>query len=98
MSDDVKRAIAELEGLVVCRCSPAYVGRKLRDPDCYCGYAPEVKAVADHIQELKAKLAKAVEALDEAVYMLGVTDEDIEKGAAVYRIVSTLKELKVGDA
>jgi hypothetical protein len=64
MSDDVKQAIAELNGLVVCRCSPAYTGRKLRDPDCHCGYAPEVKAVADHIQELEAKLGKAVAALN----------------------------------
>jgi hypothetical protein len=98
MSDDVKRAIADLQSFVVCRCSPAYTDRKLHDPDCYCGYAPEVKAVADHIEELEARLAKAVEALDEDIYMLGVTDKDIEKGAAVYRIVSTLKQLKLGDA
>jgi hypothetical protein len=94
MSDDVKQAIADLQSFVVCRCSPAYTGRKLRDPDCYCGYAPEVKAVADRIEGLEAKLAKAVEALDEAVYMLGVTDEDIAKGAGIYRIASTLIELK----
>jgi hypothetical protein len=68
MSDDVKRAIADLQSFVVCHCSPAYTDRKLRDPDCYCGYAPEVKAVADHIQELEAKLAKAVEALKSIAY------------------------------
>jgi cellobiose-specific phosphotransferase system component IIB len=68
MSDDVNRAIADLQSFVVCRCSPAYTGRKLRDPDCYCGYAPEVKAVAKHIQELEAKLAKAVEALKSIAY------------------------------
>jgi hypothetical protein len=63
MSDDVKQAIADLQSFVVCHCSPAYTGRKLRDPDCYCEYAPEVKAVADRIERLEAKLAKAVEAL-----------------------------------
>jgi hypothetical protein len=57
MSDDVKRAIAELEGLVVCRCSPAYTDRQLHDPDCHCGYAPDVGAVADHIQELESDLS-----------------------------------------
>jgi hypothetical protein len=61
MSDDVKQAIADLQSFVVCRCAPAYTGRKLRDPDCYCGYAPEVKAVADHIKELEAKLLTAAE-------------------------------------
>ena len=51
----------------------------------------------DHIKivkELEAKLAKGVEALDEAVYLLDITEEDIAKGAGVYRIVNTLKELK----
>jgi hypothetical protein len=57
MSDDVKRAIAELDELVVCRCSPAYVGRKLRDPDCYCGYTGEVDTISKYIEELEAKLA-----------------------------------------
>jgi hypothetical protein len=50
----------------------------------------------DHIKivkELEANLARAVEALDEAVYLLDITDEDIAKGAGVYRIVNTLKEL-----
>ena len=31
--------------------------------------------------------------MDEAVYLLDVTEEDITKGAGVYRIVNTLKEL-----
>ena len=46
------------------------------------------------IEELEANLVKAIEALEEAVYLLDVTDEDIAKGAGVYRIVSTLAELK----
>jgi hypothetical protein len=56
MSDDVKRAIADLQSFVVCRCSPAYTGRKLRDPDCYCGYTGEVETIAKHIQELEDML------------------------------------------
>jgi hypothetical protein len=51
----------------------------------------------DHIKivkELEAKLAKAVEALDEAVYLLDITEEDIAKETGVYRIVSTLRVLK----
>jgi hypothetical protein len=50
-------------------------------------------AALSRIEELEAELAKAVEALDEAVYLLDVTEEDITKGAGVYRIVNTLKEL-----
>ena len=49
---------------------------------------------ADHSEELEAKLAKAVEALDEAVYLLDPDDEDIAKGAGLYRIVTALAELK----
>jgi hypothetical protein len=56
-------------------------------------WAQERRDAANHIEELKTKLAKAAEALDEAVYLLDITDEDIAKGAGVYRIVNTLKEL-----
>ena len=46
------------------------------------------------IEELEAKLAKAVEALDEAVYLLGPDEEDMMMKAGVYRVVTTLAELK----
>ena len=59
----MKQAIAELQDLVRCRCHPAYKDRKLHDPDCECDNAENVKVVADRIEELEAKLAKAVEAL-----------------------------------
>lgn len=39
-------------------------------------------------------LRKAVEALDEAVYLLVPDEEDMAKKAGVYRIVTTLAELK----
>jgi len=46
------------------------------------------------IEELEAKLAKAISALDEALYFLDPDEEDIAKGAGLYRIVTTYKELK----
>jgi hypothetical protein len=42
----------------------------------------------------EAKLAKAIAALDEAIYMLHPDEEDMAKEAGVYRIVTTHKELK----
>jgi hypothetical protein len=46
------------------------------------------------IDQLEAKLAKAIAALDEAIYMLHPDEEDMAKEAGVYRIVTTHKELK----
>jgi hypothetical protein len=67
MSDDpVKQSIAELQDLVRCRCHPAYTGRGLHDPDCECDSAEAVQVVADRIEELQAKLAKALDGLHEA--------------------------------
>lgn len=48
----------------------------------------------DQRDELQAKLAKALAALDEAIYMLDPDEEDTAKGAGLYRIVTTYKELK----
>ena len=42
----------------------------------------------------EAKLAKAVEALDEAVYLLKPDEKDMMRQAGVYRIVTTLAEIK----
>jgi len=44
--------------------------------------------------EVEAKLAKAMEALDEAVYLLAPDEKDMVRQAGVYRIVTTLAELK----
>jgi hypothetical protein len=46
------------------------------------------------IEELEAKLAKAIAALNEALYFLDPDEEDIAKEAGLYRIVTTYKELK----
>lgn len=45
-------------------------------------------------RNLGDKLAKALAALEEAIYMLNPDEEDMAKGAGVYRIVTTYKELK----
>lgn len=59
-SEVVRRSINELQGIVRCRCSPAYKDRGLHDPSCECDSAEAVTIVADRIEELEAKLAKAV--------------------------------------
>lgn len=45
-------------------------------------------------REAEAKLAKAVVALDEAIYLLDPDEEDIAKEAGLYRIVTTRDQLK----
>jgi hypothetical protein len=65
MSDElVNQCIAELQDLVRCRCHPAYTGRGLHDPDCECDSAEAVRVVTDRIEDLEAKLAKAVEHIE----------------------------------
>jgi hypothetical protein len=64
MTIEVDQAIAELQEMVKCRCDPAYKDRGLHDPDCQCDYASEVQVIVDYIEQLNAKLAKAVDALD----------------------------------
>ena len=52
------------------------------------------ECAADRIEDLSAKLAKAVVALDEAIYLLDPDEEDIAKEAGLYRIVTTHDQLK----
>ncbi len=61
----VKQSIAELQDLVRCRCRDAYKVRGLHDPGCECDSADAVQVVADRIEELEAKLAKAVEGFED---------------------------------
>ena len=51
-------------------------------------------AAIQRIEELEANLAKAVDALGEAIYLLDPDDEDVAKKTGLYRIVTTFKELK----
>ena len=48
----------------------------------------------ERIEELKTNLAKAMLALDEAIYLLDPDDEDIAKETGLHRIVTTYAELK----
>ena len=64
MSDDmVKQAIIDLQELVRCICSPALKDRNLHSPDCRGYDASNVALLSDRIEELEAKLEKALEAL-----------------------------------
>lgn len=65
MNDEVKEAIINLNYLVECRCDEAYTDRGRHDPHSACDYAEEMKIVADHVGAIEAKLAKAVEALQD---------------------------------
>ena len=46
-----------------------------------------------YIEELEANLAKAVDALGEAIYLLDPDEEDIAKETGLHRIVTTYAEL-----
>ena len=72
---------------------------------------PITKHLSSRIEELEAqrnfaqrqvvaaetKLAKAVEALDEAVYLLAPDEKDMARKAGVYRVVTILAALKGQD-
>lgn len=61
----------------------------------HCGGS--IAATVAMLWECRAKLTKAVEALDEAIYLLDPDDEDIAKETGLHRIVTTLAELKEED-
>ena len=50
-------------------------------------------AAEKQTKELEAKLAKAVEALDEALYFLQPDERDVSKQAGMYRIVKAYEEI-----
>ena len=49
--------------------------------------------LTDRIEELEAKLVKAVDAISEAIYLLDPDENDIAKETGLYRIVTAFKEL-----
>ncbi|EDM71085.1 hypothetical protein RAZWK3B_16850 [Roseobacter sp. AzwK-3b] len=65
-----------------------------RDGDIVDDLRLVVPALRNRIEALEAKLAMAVEALDEAIYMIAPSEADMEKKAGVYRIVKTFEELR----
>jgi hypothetical protein len=50
--------------------------------------------IVNQVAEYEVSLDRATEALEEAVYLLNPTEKDMEKRAGVYRIVTTLNELR----
>lgn len=52
----------------------------------------------DYVAGLKARISELEEALEEAVYLLNPTDEDMQKKAGVYRVVTAFEKLKEKDA
>ena len=71
--------------------------KRLRDMNG--GWASdEALAAADRIEELEANLAKAVDALGEAIYLLDPDEEDIAKETGLHRIVTTYAELTSSEA
>lgn len=50
-------------------------------------------ATEKQMKEIEAKLAKAVEALDEALYFLQPDERDVSKQADMYRIVKAYEEI-----
>ena len=56
-----------------------------------------VRDLEAKLSKSEALLAKAVEAIFEAIYLLDPDEEDIAKGTGLYRIVTTFKELKGQD-
>ena len=52
-----------------------------------------VTQLETRIEDLEAKLAKAVEALDESLYFLQPDERDISKQAGKYRIVKAYEEI-----
>ena len=53
----------------------------------------EKAQMQERIEELEAKLVSALEALDEAIYLLDPDEEDIAKETGLHRIVTTCRIL-----
>ena len=56
----------------------------------------DIEFAVKRIEELEAKLANAVEALGEAIYLLDPDEEDIFKETGLHRIVTAYAELTGG--
>ena len=46
------------------------------------------------IHELEDRIKELTESLEEAVYLLNPTEEDMQRKAGVYRVVTALEKLK----
>lgn len=95
-ADQVRQALAEMWDVVKCRCHEAYTGRGLHDPDCQCDSTDAVQTVANRIEALTAKLAKAVEALENLADCvdLGCFCSEMQMATAMDIARATLAEIK----
>jgi len=50
------------------------------------------------IHELEDRIEELTEALEEAVYLLNPTEEDMQKKSGVYRVVTALEKMKEKNA
>ena len=62
------------------------------DHDKYYGTAEVLKGNATYFT--KDETNELINALEEAIYLLNPTDEDMQKKAGVYRVVAALGKLK----
>lgn len=58
----------------------------------------DVSFMVEVLEKAEKQRVEIVEAMEEAVYLLSPTDEDMQKHAGVYRIVTTLEKLKEKNA
>ena len=65
------------------------------DHDKYHGTAEVVKYGGVYLSA--KEINELLEALEEAVYLLNPTDEDMQKKAGVYRVVSALEKFRPED-
>ena len=89
LSDWIKKSIDPQRGTIILH------GEYLLA--CVKEYEARLKQLAKENAELleqSKKLNKAIQALEEAVHLLQPTEKDMERRAGVYRIVTTLNELK----
>jgi len=62
------------------------------DHDKYC---MKIELLGDvGLRFTKDEMSELIEALEEAVYLLNPTEEDMQKKAGVYRVVTALEKLK----
>jgi len=95
MTDDsVKQAIIELQDLVRCRCLPAYTVRKLRDPECECDSAENVRVVVDEIEALD-KACKEWAEVSQRSYQRGKAAE-AKLEMAVFLLTDAMVQLREG--
>jgi len=62
------------------------------DHDKYC---MKIELLGDvGLRFTKDEMSELIEALEDAVYLLNPTEEDMQKKAGVYRVVTALEKLK----